>query len=62
MHERGERTRETAPDPAGVLEIKTHADDATEENIDEPFVVGLGDQLSGAIFSLEQQMESGSRE
>src|SRR2546421_12694964 len=39
MHERGERTKETAPDPARVFEIKTDANDATEKDIDHPFVV-----------------------
>ena len=41
MHERGERTKETAPDAARIFEIETDANDSTEENIDEPFVVVL---------------------
>ena len=59
MHERGERTKETAPDAARVFKIKTDADDPTEEHINGPFVVGVGDQPSSVILSFKQQVESG---
>src|SRR5437016_4315804 len=40
VHEGRERTKEPAPDAARVFEIQAYTDNAAEEDIDEPFVVG----------------------
>ena len=61
VHEGGQRTKEPAPDAPGIFEIKADADDAAEENIHEPFVVRVGNQLTVAVFALEQQMEGGCK-
>ena len=57
VHESGQRTKEPAPDASRIFEIKTDTDDAAEENIDHPLVVDVGDQLSRAVFSLQQQVK-----
>src|SRR5438067_7002185 len=53
VHEGRERTEEPAPDAAGVFEVKANANDASEENIDQPFVVGVGNQLATRLLSFE---------
>src|SRR5205085_11510158 len=45
VHEGRERTKESAPDAARVFEVQAYTDNAAEEDIDEPFVVGVGNQL-----------------
>ena len=60
MHEGREWAKEPAPDASGIFEIQTDPDDAAEENVHQPFVIRVGDELTIAILSLEQQVENGS--
>src|ERR1700686_691700 len=60
VHEGRERTKEPAPDAPRVFEVKAHANNTTEEDVNEPFVVGVGNQLAARVLSFEQQMERGS--
>src|SRR2546421_9036759 len=54
MHQRRERAKKPTPDPAGILEIEPDADDTAEKNVDQPFVIRVGDELTVAVFPLEQ--------
>src|SRR5205814_9808721 len=60
VHEGRERTKEPAPDAPGVFEVEADANNSAEEDVDEPFVVGIGNQLTARVFSFEQQMEGRS--
>jgi hypothetical protein len=53
VHEGRERTEEPAPDTTRVFEVKAYAEDAAEENIDDPLVVGVGNELATRVFSFE---------
>ena len=57
MHERGKRTKETAPNAAGIFEIQTNADYAAKENIDKPFIARVIDELAASIFSINNELE-----